>query len=112
MDLLKFSEGIKQKISEQILADFPDYDDPNLDGIELPEGFIYCGYKNDTCPSFVNERRKLKLYVDYKGIWNRENPDLERFAIYEYDSEEDQYVPAASAEGWDSVKYMLEHWDE
>lgn len=111
MKILSFSDMIRKTVSEQILHDFPDYDDPSLKGIELPNGFVYAGYKNDTCPSFINEKKGLKIFVDYQNPSFRENPNLERFAIYEYDPARDQYELAVSEEEWAQALFVLEHWD-
>jgi len=64
----------------------------NYDGtLPVIDGFIEDSWRNDACPSMINEKRGLKLWVDYV------NPDLrecsgKRYTLCEYDDNTENYV--------------------
>jgi hypothetical protein len=44
--------------------EFPDF--PVEDMPTLPEGWADASWHNDACPSFVNERLKAAIFIDYR----------------------------------------------
>jgi hypothetical protein len=61
---------------------FPDF---VLD-IEVPAGFDDTSYRNDSCPSWVNARAGLHLFIDYQDPADRET-DGPRFILSEFDDD-------------------------
>lgn len=49
--------------------------------LALPDGFKDETWRNDTCPSFVDERTGLILYVDHPDPGEREIPECPRFTL-------------------------------
>lgn len=76
--------------AKQIVSDFPSFDDPGLIGIHIPIRFRYAGWKNASCPSFTDEDRGEKLWIDWKDPDRRES-ERPRFQLDRYDAETDQY---------------------
>jgi len=64
----------------------------NYDG-ELPklEGFVDDSWRNDACPSMINEKRGLKLWVDYVNPERRECSGM-RYTLCEYDDNTEHYI--------------------
>jgi hypothetical protein len=58
----------------------------NYDG-ELPtlDGFVDDSWRNDVCPSMLNEARNLKLWVDYVDPDRREVGGT-RYTLCKYDN--------------------------
>jgi hypothetical protein len=44
--------------------EFPDF--PVEDMPTLPAGWVDASWHNDACPSFVNERLKAAMFIDYR----------------------------------------------
>jgi hypothetical protein len=63
----------------------------NYDG-KLPriKGFIDDSWRNDVCPSLLNESKNLKLWVDYKNPNRRECGGM-RYTLCAYNNNADQY---------------------
>ena len=53
-----------------IATEFPDYDLSTLPVI--PEGFVDCSWRNDTCPTWHHEAMGLSLCIDYADPLDRE----------------------------------------
>lgn len=82
-----WSEG---HFAKSILKDFPEFDDPGLFGVPIPVRFHYTGWKNAACPSFTDENRGEKIWIDWKDPGRRES-DRPRFQLDLYDAETDQF---------------------
>lgn len=79
----------------------------NYDG-EMPqlEGFIDDSWRNDVCPSLLNESKNLKLWVDYVDINRRECGGL-RYTLCEYNNNSDQYVELFATESLAEMEDFL-----
>ena len=60
--------------------EFPDF---NLDVI-IPEGFIDSSWKNDICPSWINNEHNIKLFIEHLEPEKRELDDMDRFYLVWY----------------------------
>ncbi len=72
---------------ERLRREFPDYDITTLP--TLPEGFVDSSSYIDAAPSFENQERGLKVYVDYANYADRESGRSQRFCVSRYDEESD-----------------------
>jgi hypothetical protein len=81
---------------------FNDYDG------ELPklEGFVDVSWKNDACPSMLNEEREYKLWIDYVDPNKRECGGM-RYTLCAYDESEDQYLYLFSSESLSTIEDFL-----
>jgi hypothetical protein len=79
----------------------------NYDG-ELPtiEGFIDDSWGNDVCPSMLNEKLNLKLWVDYVNPDRRECGG-KRYTLCEYNNNSDQYIEVFSSESLSEIREYL-----
>lgn len=59
---------------------FTDY--PEADMPAMPAGFEDQSWKNDSCPSFHSDAKRLTIYVDYKDDGMREIPGFQRFMVF------------------------------
>lgn len=67
-------------------TEFPDY--PAADMPPIPSGFVDTSWRNDLCPSFVSERLRLRLWVDYADPAAREcGEESPRFGLQETDED-------------------------
>ena len=88
------------------LREFPDYDITTLP--PLPEGYFDASSYIDAAPSFENEERGLKVYVDYANYADRESGRSQRFCVSRYDEEEGDYEDVAlSTNDWAEVIRFL-----
>ena len=60
-------------------SEFPDYALSDLPA--MPEGFADSSWHNDTCPSFIDEAHRLRIFIDYVDKAKRELPDGMRFTV-------------------------------
>lgn len=97
-----YTEGYFRK---QLESDFPDFDDPRLDGIRIPGHFLYTGWKNDDCPSFTDEERGQKLWIDWRNPEKRES-ERPRFQLDIYNQETDQYEFLMWTDRWEELRLM------
>ncbi|WP_249292514.1 hypothetical protein, partial [Achromobacter ruhlandii] len=72
---------------ERLRREFPDYDITTLP--TLPEGFVDSSSYIDAAPSFENQERGLKVYVDYANYADRESGRSQRFCVSRCDEETD-----------------------
>jgi hypothetical protein len=79
----------------------------NYDG-ELPtlDGFVDDSWRNDVCPSMLNEARNLKLWVDYTDP-NRRECGGARYTLCEYNGNSDQYVELLATESLTDIEEYL-----
>lgn len=61
---------------------FPDFGD--LD-VQIPDGFKDISWKNDVCPSFLDEENGIRIWVDYLDSDMREIDGRPRFLVQNYD---------------------------
>ena len=64
--------------------EFPDFDPADMPAI--PAGFDDVSWHNDMCPSFLNERAGLIIFVDYAEPAKREFPECPRFSVATWDN--------------------------
>lgn len=62
----------------------PRFDQSTLPA-DIPDGFEDVTWCNDTCPSFLNEKAGLIIFVDYAAPEDREEPDMPRFSLGAWD---------------------------
>lgn len=79
----------------------------NYDG-ELPklDGFVDVSWKNDACPSLLNEEREYKLWVDYVDPNKRECGGM-RYTLCAYNNNSDQYEELYSTESLTELRGFL-----
>jgi hypothetical protein len=79
----------------------------NYDG-ELPTlaGFVDDSWRNDVCPSMLNEARNLKLWVDYVNPECRECGGA-RYTLCEYNGNSDQYTELLATESLADIEEYL-----
>jgi hypothetical protein len=58
-------------------TEFPDF---TLD-FAVPAGFVDQSWRNDSCPCWVNDRRRLIFSADYADPAMREIPEGDRFMV-------------------------------
>jgi hypothetical protein len=58
-------------------TEFPDF---VLD-VEIPQGFADASWRNEICPSWINNTAGLVLFIDFKEPLDREFPDSPRFSL-------------------------------
>ena len=107
MNMTSTTKHIKAKFISDIKEEFADYDDMELDGIEIPPGFISAAWHNDTCPSIINETSGYKIFIDYKEPWHRENSTLLRFSLYKYNSSTDEFDFNFESDNWFEILAAL-----
>lgn len=91
---------------DRLRREFPDYDIATLP--TLPEGYVDASSYIDAAPSFENEERGLKVYVDYAEYADRESGRSQRFCVSRYDEEAGDYEDVAlSTNDWDEVMRFL-----
>lgn len=79
----------------------------NYDG-NLPtlKGFIDDSWRNDVCPSLLNEKLNLKLWVDYVNPNKRECGGM-RYTLCEYNNNADEYVEIIASESLTDIEDFL-----
>lgn len=91
---------------DRLRREFPDFDITTLP--TLPEGYVDASSYIDAAPSFVNETRGLKVYVDYANYADRPSGRSQRFCVSRYDEEADDYEDLAlSTNDWAEVIRFL-----
>ena len=70
-------------------TEFPDFASDTMPPI--PQGFVDQSWSQDTCPTFVDETRKLTLWVDFADTEAREHPDSTRFTLCRYGFKQGQF---------------------
>lgn len=91
---------------DRLRREFPDYDIATLP--TLPEGYVDASSYIDAAPSFENEERGLKVYVDYAEYADRESGRSQRFCVSRYDEEAGDYEDVAlSTNDWAEVIRFL-----
>jgi|SRR5690606_9315619 len=91
---------------ERLRHEFPDFDITTLP--PLPEGYFDASSYIDAAPSFENEKRTLKVYVDYANYADRESGRSQRFCVSCYDEEAGDFEDVAlSTNDWDEVIRFL-----
>lgn len=102
---------IHEKIVREIQADIPNYDDPKLIGIIIPQDFFYpAGNMGDkTYLNLLRMDKKLRISIDLKNPRHRVNPTSPRFFIQELIDGE--YKTMVTSESWQEILFCLEHWD-
>ena len=91
---------------ERLRREFPDYDITTLP--TLPEGYFDTSKYIDAAPSFENEERGLKVYVDYANYADRESGRTQRFCVSRYDEEAGDFEDVAlSSNNWAEVTRFL-----
>ncbi len=91
---------------DRLRREFPDYDIATLP--TLPEGYVDASSYIDAAPSFENEERGLKVYVDYAEYADRESGRSQRFCVCRYDEEAGDYEDVAlSTNDWAEVIRFL-----
>ncbi len=91
---------------ERLRREFPDFDITTLP--PLPEGYLDASSYIDAAPSFENEERGLKVYVDYANYADRESGRSQRFCVSRYDEEAGDFDDVAlSTNDWAEVTRFL-----
>lgn len=91
---------------ERLRREFPNFDIATLP--PLPEGYIDTSSYIDAAPSFENEKRGLKVYVDYANYADRESGRSQRFCVSRYDEEAGDFEDVAlSTNDWAEVTRFL-----
>ena len=67
--------------------EFPDF--PVEDMPQIPAGFEDWSWHNDACPSFTDESRRLRLWIDYREPEKRDLAGAHRFMLTRLTSERD-----------------------
>jgi hypothetical protein len=87
-------------------AEFNDY--PLADLPAMPEGFADSSWHNDTCPSYIDEQRGLRIFIDYVDVTKRELSDGPRFTLLEEETNEVIYT----GDDWNKVLERIAQRDE
>lgn len=74
---------------------------------EIPEGFLDMSWRNDMCPSFVNEALNLTIWVDFENPDDREDPELERFMLCKSEDDGDGPVIIISTNDYNAILEAL-----
>ena len=91
---------------DRLRREFPKFDISTLP--PLPEGFFDASSFIDAAPSFENEERSLKVFVDYANYEDRESGRSQRFCVSRFDEEEDDFEDVAlSTNDWAEVLEFL-----
>ncbi|CAM3992353.1 hypothetical protein BOTU111921_05310 [Bordetella tumbae] len=91
---------------ERLRREFPNFDITTLP--TLPDGFFDASSYIDAAPSFENEERSLKVYVDYASYADRESGRSQRFCVSRYDEEAGDFEDVAlSTNDWAEVMRFL-----
>jgi hypothetical protein len=67
--------------------EFPTF--PALD-VAIPAGFVDVSWHNDVCPSFLDESRRMKLWIDFPESEMREFPDGKRLTLTRVDENDEE----------------------
>lgn len=91
---------------ERLRREFPDYDITTLP--TLPEGFVDSSSYIDAAPSFENQERGLKVYVDYANYADRESGRSQRFCVSRYDEEtgDDEDVVLSTNDWAEVIRFL------
>jgi hypothetical protein len=75
---------------------------------ELPllDGFIDDSWRNDVCPSLLNEKLNLKLWVDYVNPDRREAGG-KRYTLCAYNNNADEYSELFASESLAEMKGFI-----
>lgn len=91
---------------DRLRREFPDYDITTLPPI--PEGYFDASSYIDAAPSFENEERSLKVFVDYANYADRQSGRSQRFCVSRYDEEAGDFEDVAlSTNDWAEVMRFL-----
>ncbi|WMD22343.1 hypothetical protein RAS12_08165 [Achromobacter seleniivolatilans] len=91
---------------ERLRREFPDYDITTLPPI--PDGYFDASSYIDAAPSFENEERSLKVFVDYANYADRQSGRSQRFCVSRYDEEAGDFEDVAlSTNDWAEVMRFL-----
>lgn len=63
-------------------TEFPNFRVADMPAI--PAGFEDRSWRNDACPTFINESAGLMLWIDFANPDDREHEDVKRFGLCEY----------------------------
>ncbi|HJP68162.1 MAG TPA: hypothetical protein VJ846_04600 [Sphingomicrobium sp.] len=89
-------------------AAFPRYDVGTLPA--LPQGFVDTSWRNDACPSFTNEVRRVQVFVDYADPMEREcGPEARRFSLFTLDEHGDTTYICNTNEWSDMLALIEQH---
>jgi hypothetical protein len=82
------------------MREFPSFDPTSLP--DIPEGFEDISWHNDACPSFLNKKAGLRLFVDYPD-YPRETANGFRFTLCHADEDGDCGAGIVQTEDWADV---------
>lgn len=80
-------------------VEFPDFEPSDIPAI--PEGFEDVSWRNDSCPSFMNEAAGLIIFVEREDAAEREIEETARFNLAVWDQGADAHI--AGGEDFDVV---------
>ena len=79
--------------------EFCDY--PIADLPPMPTGFADSSWHNDTCPSYIDEDRGLRIFIDYADKAQREYEHGKRFLLAR--ETEKELVTIINSDDWNDI---------
>ncbi|MCA1404675.1 hypothetical protein I6F26_10260 [Ensifer sp. IC3342] len=86
--------------------EFPDFDPATLPAI--PAGFVDSSWHNDVCPSFLDEQRRLQVFIDYADPGEREFPESRRFRLHRLNEHLEYVDTIAGSDDWSEMLDTIE----
>ncbi|MDX0262906.1 hypothetical protein GOC60_17130 [Sinorhizobium meliloti] len=87
-------------------TEFPGFDPATMP--PLPEGFVDISWHNDACPSFMDPKTRLRLFVDYADPAEREMTRGFRFSLHTCDKDGDCLQPVIDSDDWGDIAAAIE----
>lgn len=94
-------------LSDQLLAEFPDYDGCVPD---LGPDWVEDSWHNDACPSFSCDAIRLRLWVDYVDPAKREFTALPRYTLHRIDEDSAYAGDLLNSDSWEEVATYINGW--
>lgn len=109
---MKTTPGSRIRMGLRIREELPGYDDPLLIGLRIPKGFSYpVGNMGDkTYLNLLSTDGKLRISIDAREPYHRDNPESPRFYIQERD-EAGEYKTMVTSDDWNEILICIQHWN-
>ena len=87
--------------------EFPRFDTATLPPI--PAGFEDSSWHNDVCPSFLNIKRQLQIFIDYADPAEREFPKSKRFRVLRLNEHFEYVDTLTGSDDWSDILAAIEY---
>lgn len=108
---VKKDPNSRNEFRSKIQQDLPNYDDPTLSEMIIPENFSYpVGNMGDkTCLNLLSADRNLRISIDAVLPYHRNNPEAPRFYLQER-NEKGEYKTMVTSDDWKEILFCIQYW--